>query len=74
MHALRRHGEVRLRAIAIENIRPEVYAAAMSISVVVPDLQEKGRYQPFKIAIEPVTVAVHAKSIVGKIEPQPMLF
>lgn len=54
--ALRRYGETQLRPIEAENIRTEVYAAAMSLSAA-SGPRGDGRYQPFKIAIEPVTVA-----------------
>lgn len=52
MYALRRLDEVGLRPIEIEHVRPEVYAAAMSISAG-PGICAAGRYQSFKIAIEP---------------------
>uniref|UniRef100_A0A9E8CMD4 Uncharacterized protein n=1 Tax=Bosea sp. NBC_00436 TaxID=2969620 RepID=A0A9E8CMD4_9HYPH len=72
--ALRRHGEIHLRPIEIENIRTEVYAAAMSVSVA-PGVKETGRYQPLKIAVEPVTVAACGKPILrsGMIVPMPIL-
>lgn len=60
--ALRRHGEIRLRPIGAENIRTEVYAAAMSISAA-SGPREIGRYQRVKIAIEPVIIAVKSMPI-----------
>lgn len=75
MIGLRRHGDVCLGPIEIENIRTEVYAAVMSISVG-PGPQGTGRYQPFKIAIEPVAIAARTKPIIGNIviEPLPIIF
>lgn len=53
VHTFRRRGEVRLRPIEIENLRTEVYTAALSTSAT-PAVGGKGRYQPLKVAIEPV--------------------
>lgn len=53
LHTFRRRGEVRLRPIEIENLRTEVYTAALSASAT-PAVGGKGRYQPLKVAIEPV--------------------
>ncbi len=52
--ALRRHGDVRLRPITIGTVRTEVYTAACSVSATAT-VDGKGRYQPLKVAIEPVT-------------------
>lgn len=72
--ALRRHGEIRLRPIKIENIRTEVYAAAMSVSAVA-GIGSIGRYQSTKIAVEPVIIAVKSMPIGGSmmIEAMPVL-
>lgn len=72
--ALRRHGEVRLRPVDIENARTEVYAAAMSVSALA-GMGAAGRYQSLKIAIEPVTVTLCAIPIVGsmRIEALPVI-
>lgn len=71
--ALRHHGDVRLRPIAIETVRTEVYRAGRSISTSLRDAG--GRYQPLKIAIEPVMMAASALPIVGSrmIPPMPMI-
>lgn len=72
--ALRHHGDVRVRPIAIETVRTEVYRAAQSTS---PSRRSDaaGRYQPWKIAIEPVIVAASAVPIVRSrmIAPMPMI-
>jgi hypothetical protein len=70
---LRHHGDVHLRPIAIEAVRTEVYRAAQSVSLSQRDAV--GRYQPVKIAIEPVIVAVSAVPIFGSrmIPPMPMI-
>lgn len=75
MVTLQRHGEVHMRPIAIETVRAEVYAAAMSISAA-SFPKEPGRYQPFKIAIEPVTAAQRTVPTTGNIlvEPLPIIF
>ncbi len=72
--ALRHRGDVRLRPIAIETVRTEVYRAAQSVSLSQRG-DAAGRYQPVKIAIEPVIVAVSAVPIVGSrmIPPMPMI-
>ncbi|MDX3806788.1 hypothetical protein ACXIUS_29400 [Bosea thiooxidans] len=72
--AFQRHGMVGLRPIEITDVRVEVYKAVWSIALVEMEAQ-KGRYQPLKIAIEPVTVAVSTMPIVGNImiEPQPVV-
>jgi hypothetical protein len=62
--ALRRYGKIHLRTFDSENIRVEVYRAARSVSTF-PRSDAAGRYQPVKIAIEPVTVAVTMVPIVG---------
>lgn len=71
MNAVRRHGGVRLRAIAIEDVRPEVYRAAQRFS---PSQRgdAAGRYQPVKIAIEPVITAVRTNQISSQIEIEPL--
>ncbi|WP_377846786.1 hypothetical protein [Bosea sp. UC22_33] len=72
--ALRQHGDVRLRPIAIETVRIEVYRAAQSVS---PSQRSDaaGRYQPVKISIEPMIAAVSAVPIVDirMIEPMPVI-
>ncbi|WP_306222527.1 hypothetical protein [Bosea beijingensis] len=71
--ALRHHGDVRLRPIAIEAVRTEVYRAAQSISPFQRS-DAAGRYQPVKISIEPVIVAAFAVPIIANnVEPLPML-
>ncbi|BCB19224.1 hypothetical protein [Bosea sp. ANAM02] len=72
--ALERYGDVRLRSITIEMVRAEVYRAAQSVSAC-PGPGGTGRYQPFKIAIEPVIVAARAKPLLGNvlIVPMPIL-
>ncbi|MBN9471066.1 MAG: hypothetical protein J0J10_20055 [Bosea sp.] len=72
--ALRRLGEVSLRPLEIGNVRTEVYRTARSVSTV-PKADAAGRYQPLKIAIEPVTVAVPMVTLVGSrmIEAMPMI-
>lgn len=75
MVALRRHGQVHLRPIEIENIRTEVYAAAMLISAVA-GIDAAGRYQSRKIAVEPVTVAARTVLTIDTplVEPLPIIF
>lgn len=75
MVTLHRHGEVHMRPIAIETVRAEVYAAAMSISAA-SFPKEPGRYQPFKIAIEPVTIVARTVPTIGDtpVEPLPIIF
>lgn len=63
--ALQRQGAILLRPIAIETIRTEVYRAARSAS---RRSDAAGRYQPVKIAIEPVSRAVSTVPIVDKTE------
>ncbi|PZR83209.1 MAG: hypothetical protein DI537_35280 [Stutzerimonas stutzeri] len=58
LHTFRRRGAVGLRPIEIENLRTEVYTAACSVSTT-PTAVGKGRYQPLKVAIEPVTTRKH---------------
>lgn len=72
--ALGRHGSYRLRPIAIEAVRTEVYRAAQSVSAS-PGPVGTGRYQRFKIAIEPVTVAARTKPLPGStiIMPMPIM-
>lgn len=74
-HTFKRRGEVRLRPIEVENLRHEVYAAARSISGVAI-AGGAARYQPLKVAIEPVTTGTRnpvptMDDLV--IEPQPVL-
>ena len=73
--ALRRHGDVRLRPVDIANVRAEVYAAALSVSNV-PARSWIARYQPIKIAIEPVTIPTFSTpKVSGRIcQPMPILF
>lgn len=75
MRALRRHGDVRLRPLDIENVRTEVYRAARSV-LPVQRMDATGRYQPMKIAIEPVTLAMSTIPTIGRavVEPQPVVF
>lgn len=54
IHTFQRRGEIRLRPIEAENLRAEVYAAARSVSAT-SIAGGTGRYQPLKVAIEPVT-------------------
>lgn len=74
MLALRRHGELRLRPIEIENIRTEIYTAAMSISTALAGKQSR-RYQALKIAVEPVIVVVKAMPIIDEmmVEAMPII-
>lgn len=53
--ALRRLGDVHLRPLDTANVRTEVYRAARSASTVA-GMDATGRYQPLKVAIEPVTI------------------
>jgi hypothetical protein len=71
---LRRLGDVRLRPLDIETVRTEVYEAARSVSTIQQG-HAAGRYQPFKIAIKPVTSMALAKPLLGNalIVPMPML-
>ncbi len=57
IHTFQRRGQIRLRPIEVENLRNEVYAAARSVATTPSGA---GRYQPLKIAIEPVTMKKHA--------------
>lgn len=72
--ALRRNGDVRLRPISIETVRIEVYRAAQSAS---PSRRSDaaGRFQPVKIAIDPVIMASSAVPIVDSrmIAPMPII-
>lgn len=52
--ALQRQGDIHLRPLDTANVRTEVYRAARSASTVA-GLDATGRYQPLKVAIEPVT-------------------
>lgn len=72
--ALRRHGNVRLRPIAIETVRTEVYRAAQSVSTS-QHSHAAGRYQRLKIAIEPVTARVRSSSMIESmmVEAMPIL-
>lgn len=72
--ALERQGAVHLLPIATGTVRAEVYAAAMSVPASIR-ADGTGRYQPFKIAIVPVTVAARSLPILdGKgMMPMPML-
>lgn len=72
--ALRRHGALLARPIEVENIRAEVYAAAMSISSASAP-RGAGRYQPFKIAIGPVATPVFPTSsnITRDVQPTAIL-
>lgn len=72
--ALRRHGDVRLRLIAAESVRTEVYAATRSISTA-QAAERVGRYQSVKIAIEPVIIATRSIPIASDVvvEPMPIL-
>ena len=54
IHTFRRRGEVWLQPVKIEDLRAEVYAAACSVSKA-STAGGKGRYQPLKVAIEPLT-------------------
>lgn len=71
--ALRRQGEVRLRRLDIENVRVEVYRAARLDSAF-PLSDAAGRYQPVKIAIEPVNVSASSVPIISSmiIEAMPV--
>jgi hypothetical protein len=74
-HTFRRRGEIRLRPIEAENLRAEVYAAARSVTAT-PISSGTCRYQPLKIAIEPVTTRTrNPVPIIDDpvIEPQPVL-
>lgn len=75
MLALRRHGEVCLRPIGVEQVRVEVYAAAMSI-LAFPGIGATGRYQPFKLAIGPLAVIGRSTPIISDmfVEPLPVMF
>lgn len=72
--AMRRYGDVHVRPVALEQVRVEVYRAARSVSTL-PRNASAGRYQPFKVAIEPVTNGTRnpLPTIDEAIEPQPML-
>ncbi|PZR78019.1 MAG: hypothetical protein DI537_42565 [Stutzerimonas stutzeri] len=72
--ALQRQGAILLRPIAIETVRTEVYRAARSVSTSRRS-DAAGRYQPVKIAIEPVSRAVSTVPIVGNtaIEALPVI-
>ena len=75
LHTFRRRGELRLRPIEIENLRTEVYAAACSVEKA-STAGGTGRYQPLKIAIEPVTSRKrHLEPIIDDMmdEPLPVL-
>lgn len=72
--ALRHCGDVRLRPIASEAVRTEVYRAAQSLSP--PQRSDAaGRYQSLKIAIRPVILAAYATPIVSRsiIPPMPTM-
>ncbi|KQU49933.1 hypothetical protein ASG72_18125 [Bosea sp. Leaf344] len=70
--ALQRQGAFRLLPIATETVRAEVYAAAMSVPASIR-ADGTGRYQPFKIAIEPVIVTTRSLPIPDSIGMMPML-
>lgn len=53
LHTFRRRGHIALRPIDCEDLRKEVYLAARLVSSITRP-SESGRYQPLKIAIEPV--------------------
>lgn len=70
--ALQRQGAVHLLPIATNTVRAEVYAAAMSVPASIR-ADGTGRYQPFKIAIEPVIVTARSLPIPDSIGMMPML-
>jgi hypothetical protein len=72
-HAHQRHGSVRLRPIDIANVRVEVYESAR---LVARDMIGAGRYQPVKIAMEPIAVARLKPDRIVPIccAPMPLLF
>lgn len=74
LHTFRRRGEVTLRPIEIENLRTEIYAAALSVSAT-PIAGGKGRYQPLKVAIEPVTTRKRPVPVIDDVmvEAMPVL-
>lgn len=74
LHTFRRRGEVGLRPIEIKNLRAEVYAAAMSVSATAT-AAGKGRYQPLKVAIEPVMIKKRPVPVIDDmmIEAMPVL-
>lgn len=72
-HAFQRHGELRLRPIATQEVRVEVYAAVRSIPTTLAD-QRAGRYQSFKIAIAPMMAKKPSAPITAAlIDPLPMI-
>ncbi len=75
MSAFRRHGDVRLRPVDIENVRIEVYAAALTVSDI-PAPTWIARYQPIKITIEPLTASAFRtpKASNPVYEPMSVLF
>ena len=74
-HAFQRHGELRLRPIANEDVRVEVYGAVRSIPTTLVD-QRAGRYQWFKIAIAPMMTKQPSTLAIRDIvvEPLPIIF
>lgn len=73
IHTFRRRGEFRLRPIEAESLRNEVYAAARSVTVTPSGAC---RYQPLKIAIEPVMNRPRKPALTIDdlvVEPQPVL-
>jgi hypothetical protein len=74
LHTFQRRGGVLLRPIDTEDLRNEVYSLARLVSAETGQ-NEAGRYQPFKIAIEPVNARRRAKQVADyvMIEPMPYL-
>ena len=72
-HAFQRHGELRLRPLANEDVRVEVYRAVQSIPATLAD-HRSGRYQSLKIAIAPMIAKKSSLPLPAAIvEPLPML-
>lgn len=74
-HAFQRHGELRLRSIASEDVRVEVYGAARSIPTTSMG-QRSARYQSIKIAIAPMATKGEPPAAITDniiVEPMPLL-
>uniref|UniRef100_A0A9E8CLG2 Uncharacterized protein n=1 Tax=Bosea sp. NBC_00436 TaxID=2969620 RepID=A0A9E8CLG2_9HYPH len=74
-HAFRRHGELRLRPIATEDVRVEVYEAVRSIPATSIG-QRSARYQSIKIAIAPTMTKKPFRPLIDNmvVEPLPIIF
>lgn len=70
-HAFQRHGELRLRPIAKEDVRVEVYGAVRSIPAISID-QRSARYQSIKIAIAPMMTMRQPLATVSSTVIEPM--